>query len=241
VEAFIVNKTVVVTGAGRGLGYCITQRHVQQKDKVYALEYQISEALRTLEEENPNLHVACCDVGDDASVAEAVKPLIKSESRLDIIYSVAGIFSFAGRVGLAKTETDMGMQTYNVNALGTLRVCREVWSLIQKDSLVLIVSSEAGSIGAAQRKAEYAYCMSKAALNMLGKLLSNELWEQGGRVLCIHPGWLRTQMGGEDARNSTLSIEPELSAEHIVALAERIDTIPRDQLFMTHLGEILPW
>jgi NAD(P)-dependent dehydrogenase (short-subunit alcohol dehydrogenase family) len=237
-----MGKVLLVTGAGRGLGYCITKRYVQKKDTVYALEYQITEELRKLERENDNLHVYQCDVGSEESVKEAVKPILKAEQRLDFVYNVAGIFTYAaGKVGLAETDIEICKQMYNVNALGSLRICGEVWPLIQKGTLVLILSSEAGSIGAARRKAEYAYCMSKAALNMLGKLLSNELWEKEARVIMLHPGWLRTVMGGEEAKTSSNGVEPEASAEDIMGIAEDIDKIPRDQLFMTHRRDILPW
>jgi NAD(P)-dependent dehydrogenase (short-subunit alcohol dehydrogenase family) len=83
--------------------------------------------------------------------------------------------------------------------------------------------------------------MSKAAVNMLGNLLSNELWEKEARVLMFHPGWLRTAMGGDRAKSSPFSVEPEESASDIIKCTENIDKIPRDQMYMTHRGDILPW
>jgi NAD(P)-dependent dehydrogenase (short-subunit alcohol dehydrogenase family) len=236
-----MGKIVAVTGSGRGLGYCITKRNLQMGNIVYGLEYQITDDLRELEQEYAGLHVSPCDVGNDESVKEAVRQLLKTESRIDILYSVAGIFTYEGKVGLAKTDLDMSMRMYNVNALGSLRVCREIWPLIQKGTLIVIISSEAGSIGASRRNGEYAYCMSKAAVNMLGKLLSNELWAIGGRVLLCHPGYMRTPMGGERAQQSSVSVDPSESAENIVTIAENIETLPRDQMYMTHKGDILPW
>ena len=236
-----MGKIIVATGVGRGLGYCIAKRHVEKGDTVYGLEYQITNELRELEKRYPNLRVSQCDVGDDGSVRDAVQGLLASERRVDIVYSVAGIFTYQDHLGLAQTESETCRQYYNVNALGTLRLGRELWPLIGKGTLVAVVSSEAGSIGMARRKAEYAYCMSKAALNMLGKLLSNELWEKEARVVMLHPGWLRTVMGGDRAKESSLSVEPEESAGDIVNIAEHIDERPRDQLYMTHRGELLPW
>lgn len=136
---------------------------------------------------------------------------------------------------------DRCLLMYNVNALGMMRICKTLWPLFRKGILVVTVSSESGSIGAARRSQEYGYGMSKAAVNMGAKLLSNELWNMGGRVLIIHPGWLRTEMGGPDAFKSDKSVSPDESAENIVNLAINIDKIPRDQMFMTHTGEILSW
>ncbi|MDR1287580.1 MAG: SDR family NAD(P)-dependent oxidoreductase [Treponema sp.] len=236
-----MDKIVVVTGAGRGLGYCIAKKHLQLGDVVYGLEFQITDELKELQRENPRLHIFRCDLGDDASVKNAVRDLPASEKKVDIVYSVAGIFAYHDDKGLAATDSETCMQYYNVNTLGTLRLGRELWPLIGKGTVVVIISSEAGSIGAARRRAEYAYCMSKAAVNMLGKLLSNELWEKDARVLLFHPGWLRTQMGGERAKQSGASIEPGESADNIVNIVLDVDKRPGDQLYMTHQGELLPW
>lgn len=236
-----MDKVVVVTGVGRGLGYSIAKKHLLLGDVVYGLEFQISGELEKLQSENPGLHVSQCDLGDDASVKNAARELLASGKKVDIVYSVAGIFTYQDDKGLADTDSETCIKNYNVNALGTLRLGREIWPLIGKGTLVAIISSEAGSIGAARRKAEYAYCMSKAAVNMLGKLLSNELWEKEARVIMFHPGWLRTQMGGDRAKRSSASIEPDESADHIVNIALDIDKRPRDQLYMTHQGDILPW
>jgi NAD(P)-dependent dehydrogenase (short-subunit alcohol dehydrogenase family) len=236
-----MGKVILITGAGRGLGYAVTQIHAQRGDTVYALEYAITDELRRLAVEHPNLHVSQCDVGSDGSVNAALAPVLKAENHLEVLYNIAGIFSMAGKVGLIGTDIEMAKEDYNVNALGALRTVRASWPLIQKGTLVLIVSSEAGSVGGARRSAEYAYCMSKAAVNMLGKLLSNELWPVGGRVMLLHPGWLKTQMGGEAARQSKLSLEPEESAVDVVGIADDIENIPRDQIYMTQLRDILPW
>lgn len=236
-----MNKIILVTGAGRGLGYCIVSQHLAMKDRVYAFDYQITDELKKLAEENDLLSIYHCDIASDESVATAMQDVLESGEQIDIIYNVAGIFKVEGRVGLAETDMDMCMQMFNVNALGAMRVCKNVFPLIGEGSLVLNISSEAGSIGAARRSQEYGYCMSKAALNMGAKILSNELWSCSARVMIIHPGWLRTSMGGPDAFASNNSIVPEESAANIIEIALNIDDIPRDQMYMHHTGEILPW
>jgi NAD(P)-dependent dehydrogenase (short-subunit alcohol dehydrogenase family) len=236
-----MNKIIAVTGAGRGLGHSIVKKHLALKDTVYAYDYNITGELKELAEKNEMLHVHKCDISSDGEVAEATREILAGEKKVDIEYNVAGIFIFEERVGLAKTDMDRCLLMYNINALGAMRICKSLWPLFQKGILVVTVSSESGSIGAARRTQEYGYGMSKAAVNMGTKLLSNELWSLDGRILNIHPGWLKTEMGGPDAFKSDRSVSPDESAENIVNMALNIDKIPRDQMFMTHTGEIIPW
>lgn len=236
-----MSRIVVVTGAGRGLGFCIMNCHLAMGDKVYAFDYQITDELIKTTKENKLVKAYQCDIGSDESVAKAMCDVLADETKLDIIYNVAGIFMFDQRGGLTETNMDACMRMYNINCLGAMRICKTAWSLIMEGTVVLNVSSESGSIGAARRTGEYGYGMSKAALNMGSKLLSNELWKVNARVLNIHPGWLRTNMGGDAAFQSNESVAPEESAEKIVSLTTGIDEIPRDQMYMQYNGLILPW
>ncbi len=236
-----MERTIIVTGAGRGLGYSIARKHLDMGDRVYAIDYNLTDELRSLAEASEKLSIYQCDIGSTESVAEAVKDVLAAGRQLNIIYNVAGIYRFEDKTGLEHTDLDAGLHMFNVNALGALRICKAVWPLIQKGTLVVNISSEAGSIGGSRRKQEYCYCMSKAALNMGAKILSNELWDRSARVINFHPGWLRTPMGGPGAFASKHSVSPDESAENIVNIAVNIDEVPRDQMFMTHTGDILPW
>jgi NAD(P)-dependent dehydrogenase (short-subunit alcohol dehydrogenase family) len=76
---------------------------------------------------------------------------------------------------------------------------------------------------------------------MAGKILSNELHPTGARVICVHPGWLRTAMGGPRAAASEFSITAEKAAEDITALVDGIGDIPPSWMYMEHNGDLLPW
>ncbi|MDR1617970.1 MAG: SDR family oxidoreductase [Treponema sp.] len=236
-----MSRVIAVTGAGRGLGHSVVKRHLGLGDTVYAFDYQITDNLKALAAAHDALRIYRCDISSNEDVIEATRELLRTEKKVDIIYNVAGIFKFEEKVGLAETDMDLCLLMYNVNALGAMRICKSLWPLLGKGSLVMNISSESGSIGAARRTQEYGYGMSKAAMNMGAKLLSNELWAREARVMSIHPGWLRTDMGGAEAFKSDKSVSPDESAENIVNIALNIDTIPRDQMFMQHTGEILPW
>jgi len=235
-------RIIVLTGAGGGLGGALTKLHLEAGDVVYGLEFAQIEVLRKLESQYEKLHAIHCDVTSDESVTEAIaKVKADGHDRVDIIYNVAGIFAEEGIVGIAETQLDMCKRMMDINAFGAIRVCKELWPCMQKDSLVVNISSDAGTITASRKTTEYAYCMSKAALNMASKMLSNELWEKQARVICFHPGWLKTPLGGPRAYASDRAIQPEEGAGNIFWIVNNIKDIPRDQMYMTHTGDILPW
>jgi NAD(P)-dependent dehydrogenase (short-subunit alcohol dehydrogenase family) len=129
------------------------------------------------------------------------------------------------------------LPVYQVNAVGPLIVVKYALPLLRKGQRKLIInfSSEAGSIGACWRKSEYAYCMSKAALNMASRILQNALKEEGFKVLALHPGWFSSDMGGVDA-----PITPAEAAEEIVKLVLNPLSLV-GPIFVASNGEALEW
>ena len=121
--------------------------------------------------------------------------------------------------------------------IGPLRVVQQFLSLMDKGEMKLIlnISSEAGSIADSKRENQFVYCMSKAALNMQSKILHNYLQPRGFIVLIVHPGWMRTNMGGPSA-----AINSDESAAGIFDLAAR-EPKPGDPIYIDYRGEPLPW
>ena len=142
---------------------------------------------------------------------------------------------------MSETDIDKCLPVFNVNALGILRVLKETAPFLKAGSVVVNVTSEAGSIAACPRSAEYGYCMSKAAANMASRLFDNQYREKGIRTLCVHPGWVKTDMGGKEAMASENAIWPEESAEAIVKLALEADQIPEHVMYLDYQGKELPW
>ncbi len=144
--------------------------------------------------------------------------------RLDLIINNAALLYRESAVNpIERIDLDAAAETLDVNALGPLRVLKHFLPLLYGGPRAMVVnlSSEAGGTPDCQRDAWYAYCMSKAALNMASMILQNYLREKGIKVLAVHPGWMRTRMGGEDAKYYNLE-----SARAILELAEgewRID------------------
>ncbi len=111
-------------------------------------------------------------------------------------------------------------EVFNVNTLGSLRVTQAMLPLLLQGQTKLIVdiSSEAGSIKQCSRDGWFAYCVSKAALNMQARLIHNRLKQEGGQVILVHPGWVQSYMRGK--LDASADLTPGASAQHIAA---RID------------------
>jgi NAD(P)-dependent dehydrogenase (short-subunit alcohol dehydrogenase family) len=236
-----MNKSVAVTGAGLGLGFSLAKLHIERGDRVYAYDVSITDQLRNLAKENEKLHIYQCDLASTPSVEAAVVDVLAKESKLDFLYNNAGIFRKEDRNGLAETDIDAGLIMMQVNAIGLLRMCKAAMPVLSEGSMVVNITSESGSIGDNYRSSEYMYGMSKAAANMASMILQCEVRERGTRVICFHPGWLRSGMGGEGAASSPYSVSCDESAANILKYTTNPDSIPKDVYFMEHTGKPLPW
>ena len=236
-----MNQSAIVTGAGRGLGFSVVKQHIERGDRVYAYEVAITDELVAYAREHEKLHIYHCDLASTASVEAAVVDMLAKEEKIDYLYNIAGIFHFSARCGLAETDIDEGLIMYEVNAAGLLRMCKAALPKLSKGSMVVNVTSESGSVGDCYRDHEYVYGMSKCAANIASMILQNEVRPRGVRVICFHPGWLRSVMGGEGAANSPDSVSTDESAGNIVGYATRPETIPEGVYFMEHTGKPLPW
>ena len=235
-------RQVIVTGAARGLGLEIAKKHLELGDTVWACVRKENGAIRSMKETyGDRVRMLLCDLGDGAQVKKAWEAIAAENINVDLVYNVAGTAFVEERTVLSETDIDKCLPVFNVNALGILRVLKETAPFLKAGSVVVNVTSEAGSIAACPRSAEYGYCMSKAAANMASRLFDNQYREKGIRTLCVHPGWVKTDMGGKEAMASENAIWPEESAEAIVKLALEADQIPEHVMYLDYQGKELPW
>ena len=233
-------KTVFITGADKGLGLSLAARFLQAEFLVFAGYFSSGEALEKSTGQFPGkLSMVALDITDLASIERAAQKVSEQTANLDILINNAAIYLEKPIKPLEELDfSDMHFQkTMEVNAFGALRVVQRFLPLLEKGERKLIVniSSEAGSITDCKRPTEYAYCMSKAALNMASKILQNYLGPRGYKILAIHPGWMQTDMGGQDA-----DIHPDESAKSIFQLASR-EWLQKDEIYMDYRGSALPW
>lgn len=236
-----MNKKILITGAGKGLGYAVAKKHLEAGDRVYALEYRITGPLLQLQEQFCALTVKKCDLGKTEQVEEALQELLLQKEPLDFLYNIAGIFFESDRVPLEETDIERCLLLYNVNALGPLRVMKYAVPLLKPGTVVMNVTSESGSVTDCRRSAEYGYSMSKSAFNIASKTFSNQLSGKGVRVFCYHPGWMKTDMGGEGARLSPTAITAETAADAIMDITLHPERIPEQVMYLDYQKNPLPW
>jgi len=234
-----VIKTAFITGADQGLGLSLTQRFLKEGTHVFAGQYHADSDLSSLSRSFPERFTPIpLDVTQMDSVRQAARRVAELIPALDLLINNAGVM-LETRTPLPELDLTRLplLETLEVNTFGPLRMVQQFLPLLEKGDrkLILNVSSEAGSIADCWRESEFAYSMSKAALNMQSKILQNYLKPRGFKILAVHPGWLITEMGGAGA-----DIHPDEAAEGIFKLAAK-DWNPDDELYMDYRGQPLRW
>jgi NAD(P)-dependent dehydrogenase (short-subunit alcohol dehydrogenase family) len=227
---------VVITGASRGFGASLAESFARRGAMVFAGMRTERRDARSRERVIP----IALDVTSDGSVADAAFEVSAHAPAIDVLVNNAAIRMPKVMNPIEQIDADEAARTFDVNAIGPLRVVRAFLPMLRDGSSpsLVNVSSEAGSIEQCRRDREFDYCMSKAALNMATALLANYLRGKV-RVFSLHPGWLRTDMGGAHA-----ALDPDETAESVVELIARQRALPEGSeapLFLDHLGNPMPW
>lgn len=229
---------VLVTGASRGIGLEYARQWAEDGARVFALARDPgSHGLAELAARHPDQVVpVACDVADDASVDAARRRVGEETDGLEIVVNNAGVMP--DRESLETLDLDEVRRTFDVNAVGPLRVTRAFLDLLRRGASprrIVNMTSLMGSIDDNRSGDAYPYRMSKAALNMATRSLAVDLATDGIVALVIHPGWVRTDMGGESA--------PLTAAEAVRSLIRTIEALGPDGSggFYDREGRPLPW
>ena len=213
-------KIALVTGASRGIGLAITRAFARAGARCIILAIDADQGIAaqtTLAAEGLRVELVVADLRETDQVRAAAASVAEMHSHIDILVNNAGVFFAEDRTGYA-TEIDEAMvqHTIAVNVMGVLRVTNAFLPLIRAGGRIINVSSV---MGLESHKADgrgMAYRMSKASLNSYTRSLAAELEPRGIMVDAFHPGWVKTIIGGPDAK-----IDAEDSVDTAFFLAMR--------------------
>lgn len=219
-------RNVVIIGANRGIGLEFCKQYAQAGDNVIAVCRKSSSQLDSLK----------CQVIEGIEVTD-----IGSFESLDAQVSCDVIDILIHNSGILKSDRfpdidfDNMTEHFNVNTLGPLRSVLALKSKLKSGSKVGIVSSRVGSIDDNSSSNNYAYRVSKCAVNMVGKCLSIDLAEDGVSVALLHPGYVRTEMTGGSGL-----IEADEAARGLIQQMDRLN-LSNTGMFVHTSGEQLTW
>ena len=221
-----MGKTVVITGANRGIGLSFCRLYKSRGYRVYAACRSASTALEQL-----GVHVID---GVDVSQSSSIEKLttVMAGVSIDLLINNAGVLR---RESLGEIDYDIIREQFEINALGPLRVTEALLANFSADAKLALITSRMGSIADNSSGGRYGYRMSKAALNSAGVSLANDLKHRGIAVAILHPGLV-----GTDMISGQGDISPDQAAKQ---LAQRIDqlNLQTSGTFWHSNGEVLPW
>ena len=218
--------TILITGAGRGLGLELARQYAQDGWRVIG-------TVREGNLEKIGAQSLTVDVTDFAQV-KALPEKLKGEP-LDVLFCNAGIIGKRG-MALGSFDYPEWEKVLRVNLLGAAAVIEALVDNVaaSERKTIAVMSSRLGSITETSGMT-LPYSTSKAALNLLSKALAETLRPRGITVAALSPGWVKTDMGGQGA-----SLTPEVSVRglrKVLAGLRREDS----GRFFSHDGSQIPW
>lgn len=222
-------KTVLITGANRGIGLEFARQYGQLGWEVFGTCRNPDDAAALV---STGAQIIPLDVTSEASVNDARARFEKGS--FDLVIANSGVV--AKSTGLIAPPLDEFRKVVETNALGALRFMVAFADTVKERSGKLaVISSRRGSIGELWNVNEIAYGMSKAALNFASRATALTLKPKGITVLVLTPGHVRTDMGGPSGK---ISVE-----ESVDGMLKVIDRIGIDQSgeFYSYTGDRVNW
>ncbi|MBD3670290.1 MAG: SDR family oxidoreductase [Gammaproteobacteria bacterium] len=230
--------SILVTGSNRGLGLGWVEAYARLGWRVFATcrDPDSADVLQQLAETEDNVSLHRLDVTSGAQLRQLQREL--TDRPIDVLINNAGVyFERWGQDPVGSIDFEAWDETLRTNVLGPMRVSEALLPNVAASTqrLIVTITSHMGSIADITSPRDYAYRSSKAALNAAMVGLSHEVKPQGVGVLLLHPGWVRTRMGGDSA---PITVEKSLTGMRTL-----VDTFNLEQSgqFLRFDGSAMPW
>ena len=227
---------ILITGANRGLGLEFVERYLESGDDVMA-SYRNEDSsfdLIKMSNERSNLKLLQLDVSSNKSLNSFAENL--GDSPIDIFINNAGVYG-PRNSSFGNVDEENWIPAIKINAIAPILLTQLIIKNIRSgaDKKLIFVTSKMGSIDDNKGGGAYVYRSSKTALNAVVKSLSVDLENEGIVVALIHPGWVKTDMGGPNAL-----IDKDTSVRGMTEVISNLD-ISSTGNFYNYDGSIIPW
>jgi NAD(P)-dependent dehydrogenase (short-subunit alcohol dehydrogenase family) len=226
-------NTVLITGANRGLGLEFVKQYAIDNYEVIACARKLNkkDSLHKLQESYKNISIFALDIQNFTSIDQLAKTLKKS---IDILINNAGVYPDSS---IDHIDYDAWLDAFKINTLAAFKMTKAFLPHLKKGDLKKVASltSKMGSIDDNSGGGEYLYRSSKTALNMVMKSLSIDLKPYDLSLITLHPGWVRTDMGGP---NGLIDAD-----ESVAGMKRQIDklSVKTTGQFIAYDGKKIPW
>lgn len=195
-------SVALITGANRGLGLEFVKQLSAQGWHVLACcrQPQQAEALIQIAASHPGqVSIYPLSVEDPAQISRLAQQL--QDQPLDLLINNAGYYPGGSRENFGHTDTQAWIRAFEINSIAPLKMAEAFVEHLERGQLktIALITSKMGSMADNSSGGVYLYRTSKAALNMVAKSLAQDLEPRGIKVALLHPGWVKTDMGGPNA------------------------------------------
>lgn len=213
-------KIILVTGGNRGIGLAICKQLADMGHKVIMGSRDLAKGKKAAESIKGDIHVRHLDVTKEVDIKNLAMNFRDHFGKLDVLINNAGLL--IGNKGTTEVNIDEVKRIMEANFYGPWRLSQVLLPLLKnsKEGRIINMSSAMGAWDSLTDG--YAgYRLSKTSLNALTVQMANELSASGIKVNAMSPGWVRTDMGGEEA---PLSVDEGADTATWLATAETIPT-----------------
>ena len=228
--------TILITGTNRGIGLEFTKQYLARGDRVIATcrDIEAADALKKLRNDHDKLEVRQLDVSSAESILEFVQQL--ADTPIDIFINNAGVYG-PRNAKFGEVDGQLWASVLQVNSIAPLMLSQLLMPNLRqgKDKKMVYLTSKMGSIDDNSGGGSYIYRSSKTALNSVVKSLAIDLAGEGFSAAVLHPGWVLTDMGGQNAL-----IDTKTSVTGMLQVVDDLDPQSSGSFF-NYDGSIIAW
>ena len=231
-------ETTLITGANRGIGLEFSRQLAEDGWCVLACSRDLekSDALNKLAAEYPErITLYSLDVADHGQIEKLSQTL--ANKPIDLLINNAGVFPDINDRSFGQTDYDSWAHAFLVNTMAPLKMAEEFIDQVTQSSrkTIVTITSKMGSVADNGRGGSYIYRSSKSAVNMVIKSIAIDLESNDIISVLLHPGWVRTDMGGP---SGLISVEQSVSG--MLSVIREVTSADSGK-FIAYDGQIIPW